>query len=245
MYACLVGLPISKLPVAAITSTIVAYFNHDTPVVRLSARNVAQLLIPVADQSQKHFFFLSSTDVAAFLNASGKDMPASSLLKMLHMYGQIPRNNELFLQQGVFYYAYTVLFQSARATEKRLAFLVILMLSSSYQKPEKSVQDETLQENSAISTQDTTHNTLTAQTTRRSLTDIVTELSEQAQLFMTALNQECGKAIFESFRASLKDLEREYVSCNLQLHEASISGNISIALLDAIIVLLEGICTSH
>ena len=239
MYACLVGLPINKLPVAAITSTIVAYFNHDTPVVRLSARNVAQLLISVVDPSQKHFFFLSSTDVAAFLNASGKDLPASSLLKMLHMYGQIPRNNELFLRQGVFYYAYSVLFQSARATEKRLAFLVILMLSSSYQKPKTT---ETLKENNAISSQDTTHNTLTTQTTR-SLTNIVTELSEQAQLFMTAQNQECGKALFESFRTSLKDLERECMSSNLQLREASISGNISITLQDTIIALLEGTYT--
>ena len=211
----------------------------------LSARNAAQFLIPVADPSQKHFFFLSSADVAAFLNASEKDMPASSLLKLLYMYGQIPKNSELFLQQGVFYYAYSVMFQSPRAVEKRLAFSVILLLSSSYQKSEKVVQDEITQESTATVTQDTryTNNPLTTPAiAKKNVTDILTELSEQAQSFMTALNQDCGKATFESFRALLKELEKEHiVSTNSQLHEVSISERISSVLQNVTVIFLEGI----
>ena len=247
MYACLAGLPINKLPLAAITSTLVAYFSHDIPTVRLSAQNAAQFLIPVVDSSQKHFFFLSSADVAAFLNASEKDMSASSLLKLFYMYGQIPKNSELFLQQGVFYYSYAVMFRSPRAIEKRLAFSVILMLSSSYQESEEIVKDEVTQENTATITQGTpshADNSFTTQSVaKRNLTDVLTEMSKQAQSFMTALNQDCGKATFQSFRALLKDFEKEHiVSSNSQLHEASISERISSVLQNITIVLLEGMC---
>lgn len=236
MYACLAGLPITKLPVTAIASIIVAYFNHDIPTVRLSALNVAQFLIPVVDASQKHFFLLTAADVTALLNASEKDMPASSLLKLLYVYGQIPKNSELFLQEGVFYFAYSVMFQSPRAMEKRLAFSVILMLSS-HHKPEKVVQNGTPHEGTTLNSS----NDLVATVTKKSLTDVLTELSEQAQSFLNVLNQECGKTTFESFRALLKDLEKEHiVSTNSQLHKLSISGRISNVLQNITTVLLEG-----
>ena len=240
MYACLAGLPVNKLPVSDIASVLVAYFNHDIPTVQLSARNAAQFLIPVVDASQRHCFFLTAVDVAALLNASGKDMPASSLLKLLYMYGQIPKNSELFLQEGVFYYAYSVMFQSPRAMEKRLAFSVILMLSS-YRKPEKVVQDETPQENIIIQDALTSSDDLAISVTKKSLTDILAKLSGQAQSFISTLNQECGKLTFESFRALLKGLEQDYiVSSNPQLHEASISERISNVLQNITVVLLEG-----
>ena len=240
MYACLAGLPINKLPVSDIASVLVPYFNHNIPTVQLSAQNAAQFLIPVVDASQRHFFFLTAADVSALLNTSGKDMPVSSLLKLLYMYGQIPKNSELFLQEGVFYYAYSVLFQSPRAMEKRLAFSVILMLSS-HQKPEKVVQDETPQKNIIIQGALTSNDDSAISVTKKSLTDILAKLSEQAQSYISTLNQECGKATFESFRALLKDLEQVHiVSSNSQLHEASMSERISNVLQNITIVLLEG-----
>ena len=241
MYACLAGLPINKLPVTSIVSVITSYFNHGIPMVQLSARNVAQFLIPVVDASQKHLFFLTAADVAALINASEKDLPASSLLKLLHMYGQIPENTELFLQEGIFYYAFSVMFQSPRAMEKHLAFSVILMLSS-HQKPKRVVQqDKTRQENNSI--QDTPNPTDDVVTTvgKKSLTNVLTGLSEQAQSFLATQKQECGKQTFESFRALLKDLEKEHiVSNNLQLHEVSISERISNVLQNITTILLEG-----
>lgn len=244
MYACLAGLPINKLPVATIASVLGAYFSHDIQTVRLSARNAAQFLVPVVEDSQKHLFLLTSADVVALLNASEKDMPASSLLKLLYMYGQIPRNGELFLQEGVFHYAYSVMFQSLREMEKRLAFLVILMLSS-HQKLEKVVQDEISQENVVLqdNPQDTVKPTDDSGVTvaKRDLIHDLTELTEQSQSFMSAQSHECGKATFESFRALLKDLDKEHiVSSNSQLHEASISERVSSVLQNVTAILLEG-----
>ena len=243
-YACLAGLPINKLPVTTLVIALVPYFNHGILAVQLSARNAAQFLIPVVDISQKHFFFFTSTDIINLYNASGKDMPASSVLKLLYMYGQIPSNCELFLQEGVFYYAYSVMFQSPRATEKCLAFSVILMLSLYSQKPESIIQHEITQKESKLSlrvaTQDSTDNL------KSNLTDVLTGLSGQAQTFLTTLRQECGKRTFESFRALLKQLENEHiVSSSSQLHDVSISESISNVLQNVMVILLEGVYASN
>ena len=240
VYACLAGLPIKKLPVSDIANVLVAYFDHDIATVRLSARNAAQFLIPVVEASQRHCFLLTAVDVAALLNSSGKDMPASSLLKLLYMYGQIPKNNEIFLQEGIFYYAFSVMFQSPRAMEKRLAFSVILMLSS-HQKAGKVVQDDTSQENTTIQDAINPNGDSVISVAKKSLTDILAKLSEQAQSYITALNQEGGKATFNSFKALLEDLEKDHIiSSNTQLHEAAISERISKVLQNITIVLLEG-----
>jgi len=245
MYACLAGLPINKISVAAIASALIPYFSHGIPTIQLSARNASQFLIPMVDSSQKHFFFLTSADVVAFLKASEKDMPASSLLKLLYMYGQIPRNSQLFLQEGVFYYAYSVMFQSSRAIEKRLAFSVILMLSS-HLTPEKLVQDEIAQENIIVQDSSNSTDDSVPTVTKRSLTDILAELNKKAQLFITTLDQECGKMIFESFRTLLKELEKEHIiSGNSQLHEPSTSENVSNLLQNITAILLEGMCNYH
>ena len=243
MYACLAGLPINKISVTAVTSAVIPYFNHSIPTVQLSARNASQFLIPMVDASQKHYFFLTSSDVVTFLKASDKDMPASSLLKLLYMYGQIPRNSELFLQEGVFYYAYSVMFQSSRAIEKCLAFSVILMLSS-HLTSEKVVQDEVTQENVILQDTSNSIDDSVATIAKRSLTDILAELNGKAQSFTATLNQECGKMTFESFRTLLKELEKEHIfSGNSQLHEVSISENVSNTLQHITVILLEGMCS--
>ena len=156
------------------------------------------------------------------------------------MYGQIPKNNEIFLQEGIFYYAFSVMFQSPRAVEKRLAFSVILMLSS-HQKAEKVVQDDTSQDNTTIQDAINSNGDSVISVAKKSLTDILAKLSEKAQSYITALNQECGKATFNSFKALLKDLEKDHIiSSNTQLHEAAISERISKVLQNITIVLLEG-----
>ena len=220
-----------------IASVLVAYFNHDISTVRLSARNAAQFLIPVMDASQRHCFLLTAVDVAALLNSSGKDMPTSSLLKLLYMYGQIPKNSETFLQEGIFYYAFSVMFQSPRAMEKCLAFSVILMLSS-HQKAEKV---DTPQENTIIQDAINSNGDSVISVVKKGLTDILAKLSEQAQSYITALNQECGKATFNSFKALLEDLEKDHIiSSNTQLHEAAISERISNVLQNITTILIEG-----
>ena len=102
------GLPLDTLEVSTMTNALVLYFQHATTAVQISARNAAQFLIPMLDDSQKCFFELSSRNTNDLINASGKGMPVSSLLKLFLAYGQLPSNCTVFLQEGKHFFPFGI-----------------------------------------------------------------------------------------------------------------------------------------
>jgi len=234
MYACLSGLPVDKTSVSSVTKALVPYFNHETTTVQISARNSAQFLVPEVDEISRHHFILTSAFVQKIFYASGKDMPISSTLKLLLMYGQVPGNCGIFLREGVYLYAHSVMFTSTRSIEKQLAFAVMLMLSL-YLGEKKSKKNEcsVAPEDAAITSAPSvvTHSS-------QNLFNLLMELSKQAQIFIATLDQSCGKEAFESFRKLLNQLEGEHCSPNLD--ESSVSTKMSNTLQNIIVNLLEG-----
>ena len=209
MLACQ-AFPLYKISVSSVTKALVPYFKHKTTTVEISARNAAQFLVPEVDEASRHHFILTSAFVRHIFYASGKDMPISSTLKLLLVYGQVSDNCATFLREGVYQYAHSVMFTTTRSIEKQLAFSVILMLSV------------------------VTHSS-------QNLFYLLTELGKQAQMFITTLDQNCGKEAFESFRKLLDQLEGEHVSSSgPNLYELSVSRRMGNTLQNIVVNLLEG-----
>ena len=230
------GLPLDTLEVSTMTNALVPYFQHATTAVQISARNAAQFLIPVLDDSQKCFFNLSSRNTNDLVNASGKGMPISSLLKLFLAYGQLPSNCTVFLQEGIFLYALSIMFQSSRDDEKQLAFSVVKMLSLH--------QNMSISEEPATGTQCTnikeTESTIIADSSM-SLSYILSQLGSETQCFKSICSQTNakGKEMFERYRAILKQLEEYIVSTNNSDHQGS--EDVTSPLMNITIDLLEGI----
>ena len=237
MYACLSGLPCDKISVSSVTKALVPYFKHKTATVEISARNAAQFLVPEVDEASRHHFILTSAFLRLIFYASGKDMPISSTLKLLLVYGQVTDNCATFLREGVYQYAHSVMFTTTRSIEKQLAFSVILMLSLHLNRKRENVKksDKFFTAQGDVATPPVvTHSS-------QNLFNLLTELSEQAQMFVTTLDQSCGKEAFESFRKLLNQLEGEHVnSSGPNLDESSVSKRMSNTLQNIIVNLLEG-----
>ena len=204
---------------------------------RISARNAAQFLIPVVDEALRHHFILTSASLRCVFYASGKDMPISSTLKFFLTYGQLSDNCWTFLREGVFQYAYSVMFTTTRSIEKQSSFSVILMLSlhlsrkgGTLNKKYKHAETEKCTASPSIAT----HSSQT-------LSSALTELSKQAQIFTATLDQNCGKEAFESFRKLLEQIKGEYIdSSSLNEDETSALGRTSNSLQNIVVNFLEG-----
>ena len=237
MYACLSGLPIDKISVSSVTKALVPYFNHETATVKISARNSAQFLVPEVDDTSRHHFILTSAFVRHIFYASGKDMPISSTLKLLLVYGQVSDNCGTFLREGVFQYAHSVMFTTTRSIEKQLAFSVILMLSLHLNRKRGTVSNR---DQCTKVLEDVVPSSVPVIVTLSSqnFSNLLTELGKQAQMFTTTLEQRCGKEAFESFRKLLNQLEGEIVNFSSpNLEELSVLSNV---LQNIVANLLEG-----
>ena len=236
MYACMAGLPLDTLEVSSMTNALVPCFQHATTAVQISARNAAQFLIPVLDNSQKCSFNLSSRNTNDLINASGKDMPVISVLKLFLAYGQLPSNCIVFLQEGIFLYALSIMFQSSRDDEKQLAFSVVKMLSLH--------QNMSISEVPATDTECTnikeTKSAMVADLSL-SLSKILSQLGSETQCFKSICSQTNpeGKELFERYRAILKQLEEYIVSTNNSDHQKY--EDVTSPLMNITIDLLEGI----
>lgn len=238
MYACLAGLPVGTLDFSLIISALVPYFMDGITTVQISARNAAQFLIPVLDESHKRFFILSAKNVHDLINASGKSMPVISSLRFFLAYGNITANCKLFLREDIFSHAFSIMWQSSRDDEKILAVSVIQMLSIHYQEMARSGASRDYGDvASEIHNTTATAKTVIADVTNFS--DILTLLVRQVLSFTascskTDFNHSIMKEQFESFRNLLKALDVP------QLHEVSVAEDVRHGLLNIAIDLLEG-----
>jgi len=237
MYACLSGLPVNNISVSSVTKALVPYFKHKTTTVEISARNAAQFLVPEVDEASRHHFILTSAFVRHIFYASGKDMPISSTLKLLLVYGQVSDNCATFLREGVYQYAHSVMFTTTRSIEKQLAFSVILMLSLHLSRKRENVKKS----NECFTAQGDVATSSVVTHSSQNLFYLLTELGKQAQMFITTLDQNCGKEAFESFRKLLDQLEGEHVSSSgPNLYELSFSRRMGNTLQNIVVNLLEG-----
>lgn len=110
--------------------SLTPYFDHPRTDVRIAARNTAQFLIQEDPAlSAKREFILTKNDVRDILLASGKSMPVSAVLRLLHSFSIIPRNRGIIKAEGGFLFAVSIACCSQREMETKLAFSVMKSLS--------------------------------------------------------------------------------------------------------------------
>lgn len=248
MYACLAGLPQETLEPSLLINAIVPYFKHKHKNVRNSATNAAQFLISLVDEGTKRLFILSQECLYDLINASGKEIPTSSLLKLLLAYGQLPSNCSLYLAEGVFLFVTKIAFQSSRNIEKKLAYAVIKMLAF-HQTNEETKSIETKGENDPVQSQATPTSDVVVvnavmadadkDTDAKSFLNILPQLNEQVEHFKAVcLKRERdtdGREIFKCLKEMLSLLE-DHVS--LLPEEAS--KDINVMLSNILLDLLDG-----
>ena len=97
---------------------------------RIAARNSAQFLInEVLAPSVKEHYILTKSDVEDILVCGGKEMPVSTVLRLLLSFSVIPHNREVVKEGGGFLLAISVASCSKRSIETNLAFALMRSLS--------------------------------------------------------------------------------------------------------------------
>ena len=105
------------------------YFSHPQTNVRIAARNSAQFLInEVLAPSVKERYILTKSDVEDILLCGGKEMPVSTVLRLLS-FSVILHNREVIKEGGGFLLAISVASCSKRSIETNLAFALMQSLS--------------------------------------------------------------------------------------------------------------------
>ena len=259
IYACLSGLPIGKIDMPLVCNALVPYFMHEATIVQVSARNAAQFLIPILEESKKQYFILSSRNIRDFVNASGKDMPVINSLKLLLAYGQFATNSKLFWREGIFEYLLSIMFGQSREDEKIMAVSVVKIMSLQYQElqaehgnPKPNVDVKISATNSEI-VADPKSEGLTKMSAMIDqgvietidIPHAVCQLDDQAKSFAAAcskINHSRLKGIFDSFSLSLKSLKKKCLitSHDPILYGIILSSNVSNIMLNATMNLLEG-----
>lgn len=260
IYACLSGLPKEKLDMPRICNALVPYFMHEATMIQVSARNAAQFLIPNLDESKKQYFILSTKNVRDFVNASGKDMPVISSLKLFLAYGQFATNSKLFLREGLFDHLLSIMFnQSCRDDEKIMAVSVVKIMSLQYQemevehgdpKPEVDVKTSATSSEVVAECDHPKPAELSAidqeVVETIDLPHILCQLDDHAKSFAAACSQTVIshsrlKEGFDSFSLSLKSLKEKWTitSHDPIFYGILLSSNVSNTLLNVIIDLLE------
>lgn len=248
MYACLAGLPQETLEPSLLINAIIPYFKHEHKNVRISATNAAQFLISLVDDATKHLFLLSQECLCDLIIASGKEMPTSSLLKLLLAYGQLPSNRSLYLAEGVFLFATKIAFQSSRDIEKKLAYAVIKMLAF-HQTDEETKSIETKRENDPVQSQATPTSDIVVvnaimvdadkDSDAKSFLNILPRLNEHVERFKAiCLKRERdtdGREIFKCLKEMFSLLEDQ-----VSLLPEEVSKDINVMLSNILLDLLDG-----
>ena len=248
LYTSLAHLPQEILEPSPLIDAIIPYFKHEHKDVCMSARNTAQFLISLVDEATKHVFLLSQECLYDLIDASGIEMPTSSLLRLLLAYGQLPSNRSLYLAEGVFLFATKIAFQSSRDIEKKLAYAVIKMLAC-HETNEEAKSIETNGENDPAHSQATPTSDIVVvnavmadankETDTKSLLNILPQLNEQFERFKAiCLKRERdtdGREIFKCLKEMLL-LIKDQVS----LLPEEPSKDINVMLSNILLDLLDG-----
>lgn len=236
-------------PLSDLVKALIPYFNHKDILVRISSRNAAQFLIPMLDESEKSSFVLSSSDVHDLLKALGRDLPTTSLFKLIIEFSRIPKNCDIFLKEGIFLYSIAVFYESGRPIEKNLAFSVMKVLVSHKLNEKNESHKQTSQRRPKFIDAETTNSSVKGLTESKLMVDsfgdlvinISSKLAEKISSFTSipVTLETCNANNFRSIKCLLEELYKCCFQSNIEPNAISVYIEASSLMLKFILDLMK------